>query len=192
MSETYTALIIEDRRDDAFLLQRALGSSLKCGFPYVFTCEVIDRLSVAITRVQSANGIDVILLDLNLPGQTIGFEGFDQLRAVSTIPIVIVTGAMEVDDAARALERGAQSVYYKDILARSADAPHHFINGVWSAIHRQRHVEALKQRVAKIEAVSPKDESKPPLSKVTIAGIITAVGAAIAALVELVKSLRSK
>lgn len=182
-SEIYHALIIEDDHSNAFLIKTLLLASIQCGYTFLFKTEDTDNLKVALSRLEG-NGIDIVFLDLNLRGQTIGFEGLDQLLAVSDVPIVIITGSVELGDAERAMARGAAAIWLKPIQLNAKD----FIHMAWLAIHQQRRVRK-QASVAMLPA--PSGEIKKP-SNITIAAIIGGATAILAGLVELLKAWKSK
>ena len=65
---------------------------------------------------------DLVLLDIMLPGQS-GIEVCEQLRALSGVPIIMLTAKGETDDVVRGLEAGADDYVVKphngaELLAR--------------------------------------------------------------------------
>lgn len=188
MGEKYTVLVVEDHRANTFLYQKLLAYSLDCGFSFMFLVECVDRLSLALARLAAHNGVDVVLLDLGL-SDAVGFEALDQIAAISKVPVIVITGSVDSINAARALERGAQAFYFKPLVS----TPEQFIHGVWSAIHRQKYVNLLQVQK---ETATEVAESKPGLSRATVAGItaaiLTALTALVAGIAELVKAWRSK
>jgi two-component system response regulator len=68
-----------------------------------------------LTRAWRRPGVDLILLDLNLPDIS-GFEVLRRLRAepkTRSVPVVVLTSSQERDDVRRAYECGANSFVTK-------------------------------------------------------------------------------
>ena len=62
-----------------------------------------------------APSLDLIILDLNMPGST-GFDGLDSMRKrYPDIPIVILSGSIRHQDMSRAFERGANGYLPKTL-----------------------------------------------------------------------------
>lgn len=104
-------LLIEDNPDDALLVKEALAEVP--GIP--LEVEWVDRLSLGFERL-NAGGIDVVLMDLNLPDSgNRGLGTLSRLRAhAPNLPIVVMTGAYEDEKfALEALENGAQDYVIK-------------------------------------------------------------------------------
>lgn len=77
--------------------------------PLRFRIEAVPRLAAALTRLETT-GIDLILLDLGLPGSP-GQSALDQLRqAAPAIPVIGLTATDDPPLATAALRAGAQDV----------------------------------------------------------------------------------
>lgn len=100
-------LLVEDDEDCAFLMRRMLcppgGSDIEL--------DVADTLATALERIQSSP-YDVILLDLSLPDAR-GLDGLRQIRGISEVPIVVVTGLADETMAFDAVRAGAQDYLVK-------------------------------------------------------------------------------
>ena len=107
-------LLVEDSDTDAVLIQ----AHLKKGGPEVIV-QREDRLESGIRKIDQG-GIDVILLDLNLPDSA----GLDTFRAVHAragrIPIIVLSGQDNVDLATHAVAQGAQDYLPKAEANRSS------------------------------------------------------------------------
>lgn len=109
-----TLLAIEDDPSYASLLRR----SLERADP---PCEVVavPRLSEALDRL-AEGGVDLVLLDLVLPGA----QGLDALRSVLAaapeVPVVVVTAVEDADLAFEAVRLGADDVLWKSRADASA------------------------------------------------------------------------
>jgi putative two-component system response regulator len=115
-SAPLTALILEDSEDDRFLLERALR---KAGL--VFSVTWAGSRGDFI-RALEAGRPDVILCDYHLPD----IDGAAALQIAGRMhpgaPVVMVTGGLSDERAARLLRSGAQDYVLKDRLARLGPA----------------------------------------------------------------------
>jgi glutamate dehydrogenase (NAD(P)+) len=102
------ALVIEDSPVDATLIKGLLAKSRSPAFDV----EVIPQLAAGLERL-ARRGIDLILLDLNLPDSD-GLETFVRVHeAAPAIPIVVLTGQDDLHLAAKAVECGASAYLVK-------------------------------------------------------------------------------
>jgi two-component system KDP operon response regulator KdpE len=109
-----TVLVVEDDRNIVDLVQANL---LIRGFAVV-----VSRTGERALDLVSANGADLVLLDLMLPG----IDGFDlcrDIRAVSPVGIIVVSARRDEQDKVRALNLGADDYLTKpfgidELLAR--------------------------------------------------------------------------
>jgi len=112
MADPVRILLLEDRDDDAVLVERELR---KTGITFT-TGRAVDRASF-VERLQSFQP-DLILSDHNL----IGFNGKEALRiaaeVASTIPFIFVSGTIGEEAAIEALQMGATDYVIKDRLTR--------------------------------------------------------------------------
>jgi CheY-like chemotaxis protein len=115
---TRQILIIEDDRDDAFLLKRALreASSL-CGFPLSVTHQVngLDALFTVARGDMMSQLPDILIVDLNMPIM----DGEKFLRIMrrelklSAVPAAVLTTSAEKPIHDAALKAGADAVFVK-------------------------------------------------------------------------------
>ncbi|MGH8919805.1 MAG: response regulator transcription factor [Actinomycetes bacterium] len=70
------------------------------------------RLAVGRGAAQHLDGVDAVLLDLGMPDVD-GIEVCRAMRAVSEVPILVVTGRADVEDRIRGLEAGADDYLVK-------------------------------------------------------------------------------
>ena len=106
-------LLIEDNPGDAALLRRMLRSSESPAFEIHYASNLSDGMD----RLQ-AGGIDVLLLDLGLPG-TSGFETIaNALAAVPGIPIIVLSGADSSPTILECIKAGARDYFVKSRIDR--------------------------------------------------------------------------
>jgi two-component system KDP operon response regulator KdpE len=113
-TDATTVLVVEDDRNIVDLLQANL---LVRGFDVV-----VSRTGAGVLERINEDPVDVVLLDLMLPG----LDGFDlcrDIRAVSTVGIIVVSARRGEQDKVRALNVGADDYLTKpfgvdELLAR--------------------------------------------------------------------------
>ena len=115
MSESAThVLLVEDDAADAYMLRRVLTAKGGCRF----TLEHVDRLSKGLDRLE-AGGVDVLLLDLDLP-DSFGLETFHAInRRLPQVPIVVMSGHDDEKVALEAVRDGAQDYLVKGEFDRA-------------------------------------------------------------------------
>src|SRR5271169_839249 len=106
-------LLIEDDLKDAFLISEMLSEADRD-----LCLENVYRLADGLERI-SHGGVDVIILDMNLPDST-GPETLDHvLDKTDDIPVIVITGFSDESFGMEAVRRGAQDYLVKgDIEAR--------------------------------------------------------------------------
>jgi CheY-like chemotaxis protein len=98
-----TAFIVDDNPGDRALIRRILRASVTDPLEV----EEAWNLDDALERLR-AGGIDILLLDLNLPGSR-GVETVSRVRAVNPhVPIIVVTGFEDQQIASQVVGQGAQ------------------------------------------------------------------------------------
>ncbi|HKS03545.1 MAG TPA: response regulator transcription factor, partial [Arthrobacter sp.] len=102
-------LIVEDEESFSDPLSYLLGKE-------GFEVEVVDNGLDAITEFDR-NGADLVLLDLQLPGQS-GTEVCRQLRQRSTVPVIMLTAKDTEIDKVVGLELGADDYVTKPYSSR--------------------------------------------------------------------------
>lgn len=128
-------LLIEDSASEARLIRELLAEApqAKVQLRHAVTlAEGIEALE--------AGGIEVVLLDLSLPDS----HGLDTLRgvrkAVSRVPVIVLTGSDEEELALKAVEKGAQ-----DYLVKGQVDGKGILRSARYAIARARTLEALRE-----------------------------------------------
>ncbi|MTJ84261.1 MAG: EAL domain-containing protein [Telmatospirillum sp.] len=116
MTKPLNVLLVEDSADDAELLELEM---IRGGLtPSVRRVDTMDDLR----RALADGAWDVVVSDFHLPG----FDAEKALQAVSEsgkdIPFIIVSGAIQAEDAVTLLKQGAHDFLTKDSLARLVPA----------------------------------------------------------------------
>jgi signal transduction histidine kinase len=145
-----SALLVEDSPGDARLVQEALAPHGASHGGYRIDLEWVDRLSTGLERLKTG-GVDVILLDLNLPDSD-GWSTVVQVRRQEPhVPIVVLTGVDDEDGGMAAVRSGAQ-----DYLVKGQVDSNLLRRCIRYAIERHRMLErvralneSLEQRVSK-------------------------------------------
>ncbi len=139
--EKIKVLLIEDNPGDARLIKEMLAEEKNISFEM----EWEDGLSKGLKRL-AGGGIDVVLLDLNLPDSR-GFDTFAKVLAgAPQIPVVVMTGLDDETLAISAVRKGAQDYLVKGHVDSSLLA-----RVIRYAIERKRVEDALKTYTAKLE-----------------------------------------
>ncbi len=133
-------LLIEDNPGDARLIKEMLAEPGKADYHL----EHADRLSQGLERFLEG-GIDVVLLDLNLPDSQ-GLETLGKVRAqASAVPIIVLTGLDDEITAVEAVRQGAQDYLVKGDVDSKL---------LWRALRysmeRKRSEEALRKSEEKL------------------------------------------
>ena len=101
---THKILVVDD--DDA--LREMVGLVLSSnGYQPVFASDGISAVEVF-----KQNSPDLVLLDIMLPGQS-GIDVCNQIRAVSGVPIIMLTAKGDTEDVVLGLEAGADDYVVK-------------------------------------------------------------------------------
>jgi signal transduction histidine kinase len=136
--EVIRILLVEDNPDDAQLVRRKLEREL--ARPDWFRLNHVGAMQPALDALGKGEH-DVVLLDLQLPDSE-GISTVTRVReAVTSVPIVVFTGAGDEEMALAALRAGAQDYLVKDELGGGA-VLHRSIR---YAIERMRITEERRQ-----------------------------------------------
>jgi DNA-binding response OmpR family regulator len=98
-----------------------------------------------IARVTGQQLIDLLILDLKLPGEN-GMEIARRIRAESNMPIIMLTGCKEEADRVMALELGADDYLTKPF------SPRELLARIRALLRRSRAHETVADGLAKIRA----------------------------------------
>ncbi len=108
---TYTVLLVEDDPVDIRFVKDALLASPQCGFKV----EIATMLSDGMERL-SRGGIDLLLMDINLPDCT-GAQTVEQVcLKASEIPVVVLTAEDDECLAVKSVQSGIQDYLVKGSL----------------------------------------------------------------------------
>lgn len=103
-----SVLLIEDAPVDAKLIQRAFADEIS----HSFRLEWVTSLSAGLERL-GKKGIEIILLDLSLPGH-LGIEAFDQIMLTAPNCLtLLLTDAHNEEIAKQVVQRGASDYFLK-------------------------------------------------------------------------------
>ena len=160
-SERLTLLLVEDSPDDALLIGELLADARQVEINVVH----VDWLRLAIERLVPG-GIDVVLLDLQLP-DSMGLETFRTVqRASPGTPVVVLSGNDDETTALTAVQEGAQ-----DYLSKNQVSTPVLERTVRYAIHRSRTNKALAERNAELERAKEAAESANLAKSAFLAGM---------------------
>lgn len=137
-------LHIEDNPADVALIQEILAEAKE------FSCTVrhAGLLSLGLEKL-SAEPVDIILLDLNLPDSA-GKSTFQTVKErVRDTPVIIMTGLNDEHAAINAVREGAQ-----DYLEKSQVDANLLVRSIRYAIEREKLSSALRQAMARIKTLS--------------------------------------
>ncbi len=137
-------LLVEDNLADAELIQEILSEFED----YQFTIAHAWRVSEALKQL-AATEFDVVLLDLSLPDSW-GLETLMQVKAQApTIPLVVLTGSHDEEQALEAVRKGAQDYLLKGQLVGAL-----LVRAIHYAIERNRTLEALRQSEERFQTLA--------------------------------------
>ncbi|MCT7962813.1 response regulator [Laspinema sp. D1] len=137
-------LLVEDNLADAELLQEIL---LDLGEEQ-FTLAHVWRVSEALKQLAKSE-FDVVLLDLSLPDSW-GLETLMQVQSQApTIPVVILTGSQDEEQAIEAVRKGAQDYLLKGQLVGAL-----LVRAIHHAIERNRTLEALRRSEERFQTLA--------------------------------------
>lgn len=127
-------LIIDDNEGDIELISKILEGSVDAKNIHASVDgEEALRILQKRNRFANAPDIDVVILDLNIPGMS----GYDILRAIKSdertkvIPVVVLTGSSSEKDILAAYELGANSYVVKPALFKDLSKTVKLIDQYW-------------------------------------------------------------
>jgi two-component system nitrate/nitrite response regulator NarL len=100
--------------DDHHLVREAIASYLTRAATDISCVEASD-FPQARERLEDDDGFDLVILDCRIPGMK-GLAGLDEVKErLPETPVALMSGAMDAEEAERALERGAAGVIMKNL-----------------------------------------------------------------------------
>jgi DNA-binding response OmpR family regulator len=124
LQATATILVVDDDEDVRTLLSRALGAE-------GFRVEAVGDGGAARRRLAMLDA-DLVVLDLTLPSED-GLDILTELRATSTVPVILLTGRGAEDDRILGLKLGADDYLVKPF------SPAELAARITSVLRRTRH-----------------------------------------------------
>jgi DNA-binding response OmpR family regulator len=109
--------------EDEAKIIRLLKSTLEAD---AFEVEVASDAAGALALVESSN-LDLLLLDIGLPGGMDGYDVLRRIREFSSLPIIMVTSRTGDTDIVRGLEAGADDYITKPLPQRQLLARVHAV-----------------------------------------------------------------
>ncbi len=129
-----TVLLVEDNPIDAMRLRQLLARARSSHF----AVESVASLHAAQDRL-ARRGIDLVLLDLNLP-DSVGLETYSSLAHVApALPIIVLTSAAEESIGFEAIQLGAQ-----DLVLKSQASAEGLARLIRCAMERHQLVSSLR------------------------------------------------
>lgn len=108
MQPKISVLLIEDDIEDAELVQRSFNAS-----PDMFDVHHVTRFRDAIQAIKQTK-FHVTIMDLGLP-DSVGLNGVERLMSlIPQVPVIVLTGSEDEDQAIKGIELGAQEFICKD------------------------------------------------------------------------------
>ncbi len=126
MEQPKRLLIVDDDRNLLDLLRVAMERN---GFGVLTALNGIEG-----EKIFRANPVDLVILDVMMPNRD-GFTLCRDLRAISNVPIIMLTARQEVEDIVHGLEQGADDYITKPFNLREVAAR---VNAVLARVDRQR------------------------------------------------------
>ena len=134
MEQKLNILLIEDNVDYAQLIKRILSKKTTCSMD-VHHC---DTFASGYERA-SSGGIDLVLLDLDLPDSG-NINTLLAISEVTDVPIIVLTGSDDESMAIKAVQMGAQ-----DYLMKGQVDARLLVRSIMYAIERKKAEDAVKQ-----------------------------------------------
>ncbi|MFB6106380.1 MAG: ATP-binding protein [Halobacteriaceae archaeon] len=151
-------LLVEDNPGDANLIEKRLRDADTTLLAASYDLTHVEALPDALDRLE-AGGVDVVLLDLGLPGSR-GIETLERaLPAADGVPVVVLTGLENQETAVRAIQKGAQ-----DYLRKGAIDGEVLVRSLRYAVERaenQRKLELQNRRLEAFASVISHDIRNP-------------------------------
>jgi signal transduction histidine kinase len=143
-----TVLLVEDNPNDARLIRRHLEGADTAFLPDEITLHHEETLDAGVERLD-AEPIDLLLLDLGLPGSD-GAATFERARErTAGVPVVVLTNLDDEQTAVDLLQQGAQ-----DYLNKGALSEEQLVKSVRYALERQEQKRKLQATTEQLEVLN--------------------------------------
>ena len=150
-------LIVEDNEDDLFNFKRALRKEE----PNRFAISIAGTMAEALEQTRKKD-FDVAVLDLSLPDSR-GLNSFRRLyEAAPDLPVVVLTGNEDEDQALNALGKGAQ-----DYMVKGQVDGHSVVRSIRYAIERHHRRQLEQSNAALTEEVTERKRMQKELELLT-------------------------
>jgi len=140
-----SVLIIEDDEQIADLIQKLLVNVQPTGWSVNYMIKHVETLGQAKKTIK-AGGWDVILLDLKLPNGE-GLAVFRECVAIANAPIIILTGAADLDTMQQAIREGAARYFEKRAILATPIWLHYSIAAVVETWRLEQNVYQMQQKL---------------------------------------------
>lgn len=141
----------------AHTLEEYLDSFRSCDVSMVIQYETVVNLDQATKRLKS-NGIDVNLLDVNLPNSQGAFSVLRLFASSPTVPIVVLTGDDCGELEEKCIKSGAQDFIRKSDLAGMKVLD--FVRRLWHAVLRASRRSEVIQKFFPVEQEIEKEKKE--------------------------------
>lgn len=112
-----TVLLVDDRKSDIELTKIILMDNARMQCKMLVANDGQEALSTLRKEIMEGRGVDLVLLDINMPGID-GFEVLEYIRGsndLKHIPVIMCTGSTYDEDRRRAEELGADGYLIKPV-----------------------------------------------------------------------------
>jgi PAS domain S-box-containing protein len=136
-------LLIEDNPGDARLIREFLAEAGTASFEVAWQKDLATGLAYL-----QENPVDIILLDLTLPDST-GFDTFTKVNEkAQQVPIILLTGLQDEEQATRAVREGAQ-----DYLVKGQVDSNLLVRSIRYAIERKQAKDLLLENAMRYQDI---------------------------------------
>jgi CheY-like chemotaxis protein len=105
-------LVVDDEPDVEVLFRQQFRHDLRAGR---FALEFAQSGHIALERIEEADGLSIILSDINMPGMS-GLELLPKAKAARPdVPVIMITAYGDADTKHKALDNGAEGLFTKPI-----------------------------------------------------------------------------
>ncbi len=135
MITKFKILLIEDDKEDAFLLEELLSN----GVDFLYSITHVTRLSEIEEKISNTT-FDIILSDMNLPDSSGMDTVVEVLNMFPATPVIVLTGNSDESIGLESLEKGAQ-----DYIIKGKVSTNELIKAIKFAISRKKTLDELSE-----------------------------------------------